>query len=600
MLIPLVVCLGFCAPAASITLIQRSDGLEIPDKEEGHTEYEVGDVNGDGHLDIVSVGDHGSPYVNSSQHGIMTWLGDGAGHWVVHQVGNFGYGGVALGDLDRDGNLDAAWGIHHNNGSAGFGDRLIGAALGDGSGSAWSPWGEGLATTGEDWGMFATDLADFDLDSRLDLISQSFGGSNGIRAYRNLGDGTWDPALVLSGGSVWFTLETGDVNADGNPDFICTRSGGTVWIGDGAFGFTVHDAGIESGTVRAVGVGDLDRDGTDDIIVALGSIGVRAYRYDSVSESWIDASNGLPATGDVDLVQFGDLDGDGLLDVVTYADPNGRTYLGDGAGNWTADATWAMPSPGEASAMRVDGDVDHDGREDIVVQATMSGFPFYRNQLRVYSPWAAPAALTARLSKPNGGETLVMGSIREIRWAAAVPAADGPATVTLRLSLNGLNGPWTTIGEDFPDNGRYEWRVAAAAASARCRVELVVTAGGDSVVTRSAADFSIIEGTAVGIHDAGAGAPRAHSLRLGVSPNPFARMTTLRWNPGPDVPATLSVYAADGRCVERRVLNAVTATAGSARWSPATGLEPGVYFAVIEQSTRRAAARMVFIGPTSD
>ena len=79
-----------CLDCRAVTLISRSAGLEIPTKEEGHTEFEFGDVNGDGELDLVSVGDHGSPYVNSDQHGIMVWLGDGAGSWSVHQFGNFG------------------------------------------------------------------------------------------------------------------------------------------------------------------------------------------------------------------------------------------------------------------------------------------------------------------------------------------------------------------------------------------------------------------------------------------------------------------------------------------------------------------------------
>ena len=47
----------------------------------------------------------------------MIWLGDGAGNWTVHQFGNFGYGGCALGNLDHDGLTDIAWGVHHNWGS---------------------------------------------------------------------------------------------------------------------------------------------------------------------------------------------------------------------------------------------------------------------------------------------------------------------------------------------------------------------------------------------------------------------------------------------------------------------------------------------------
>lgn len=62
-----------------ITFISKSSGLETPEKEGGKTELELADINNDGHLDIICVGDHGSPYVNSDQHGIMVWLGDGEG-----------------------------------------------------------------------------------------------------------------------------------------------------------------------------------------------------------------------------------------------------------------------------------------------------------------------------------------------------------------------------------------------------------------------------------------------------------------------------------------------------------------------------------------
>ena len=52
---------------AFITLIDKSAGLDVPKKEKGKTEYEVIDINGDGYLDIVSVGDHGSPFFNSDE-----------------------------------------------------------------------------------------------------------------------------------------------------------------------------------------------------------------------------------------------------------------------------------------------------------------------------------------------------------------------------------------------------------------------------------------------------------------------------------------------------------------------------------------------------
>ncbi|GAG90006.1 unnamed protein product, partial [marine sediment metagenome] len=124
----------------NVIFIPKSSGLETPAKEGGRTELELADINNDGHLDVICVGDHGSPYINSPQHGIMVWLGNGVDSWSVIQEGNFGYGGIEAGDLNLDGYLDVVWGIHHDYGSGGFGDTLIGAALGDGTASNWIPW----------------------------------------------------------------------------------------------------------------------------------------------------------------------------------------------------------------------------------------------------------------------------------------------------------------------------------------------------------------------------------------------------------------------------------------------------------------------------
>ena len=65
-------------PARALSYVESSTGLRPPAWEEGDTELEMADVNGDGHVDIVSVGDHGNPEVNSDEKGLMVWLGNGA------------------------------------------------------------------------------------------------------------------------------------------------------------------------------------------------------------------------------------------------------------------------------------------------------------------------------------------------------------------------------------------------------------------------------------------------------------------------------------------------------------------------------------------
>ena len=572
--------------STAVTLILKANGLNTPERENGRTEYELADVNGDGHLDIISLSDHGNP--GGGQLGIMVWFGDGQGNWTVAKEGNFGYGGCAMGDLNNDGIMDIAWGIHHDYGSGGFGDRLIGAALGNGTGTGWVPWDDGLAENGENWGMFATDLADFDNDGLLDIISQSFGSGNGVRVYKNHGDGTWTQEWAQSGSNVYYTLETGDFDADGNMDFICTREGTCVFFGDGAFGFTLDQGGIPPNYMQAVDTGDFNNDGADDILVSMGSDpGVRAYSYDTGTQQWMDMSIGLPSGLSHSMVQFGDLNGDGCLDVVTYAGTMGRTYMGNGQGNWASDATFSFSTPGHYSAMRVSGDFDHDGREDIVVQAAEGTTYNYTNIARAYSPWQAPSTLSTRLVGPSGGETFMAGSARFVNWLTAVPPAYGQASVDLHFSSTGPDGPWTTVATGLPDNCRFQWTVPQVN-SATCRMRITATAGGQTHQYVSPGDFSVLQGA--GVADA-ALAPVSRG-ELMVLPNPSAGTPSVLVGQG--LAGELRVYDIAGRqiigiTVSGEAVHPLVSDDGNT-------IPAGVYVAVLITPSRTLSAVFVKLG----
>ncbi len=480
------------SPLKSITFVEKSTGLQTPAKEGGNTEYELADMNNDGNLDVISVGDHGSPNINSPQHGIMVWLGNGMGTWSVIQVGDFGYGGIEAGDLNLDGYLDVVWGIHHNYATpgSGFGDTLIGAALGDGSASNWIPWATGLGTGGEDWGMFECGLADFDCNGRLDLISQSFGYGNGYHVYQNHGDGTWTQVWVLTDGNNNNMLEIADFNADGLPDFAGNREGTHVFFGDGTFNFTMTQIGLPGGLWNGLDCGDMNNDGWDDLAVGSSSNGLRCYVYDGENNDWDSISTGLPTSGEY-YPQFGDIDGDGYLDIVGYVGPTGYSYLGDGNGNWVLDGSFSMTSPGSFSGFLVDGDFDHDGREDVVVQAEQGSWPSYQNILKAFSPWLEPTSLSALIQSPHGGETFRSGSIRNIRWLSAVPAPQGESTVDILLSRNGGSGPWEPLATDIPNNGCYQWLIGASG-SENCRIKVIVTTSESSASAISESDFTIL------------------------------------------------------------------------------------------------------------
>jgi len=485
--------------AAQLSYVERSAGLQTPTMESGNTEFEFADVDGDGHVDIVSIGDHGSPYVNSGEHGLMVWFGDGAGNWSVFQSGNFGYGGVALGDVNNDGLMDAGYGMHHNYSGNDFGNQLLEVALGDGTGRNWTPWDDGLATAGETWGMFATDFADVDNDGDLDIGSISFGCCAGVHVYLNDGDGTWTHSFGFTGGNSSMLFQFGDVNGDGLADFAVAHQYGTVYLGDGSGGFALADGNLPPpGTAGRPGIclGDVNDDGRDDLGFVTSAGGLQVWSWVSPG-LWQNLSGSLPASGASRLAQIADMNLDGHGDIVAFAPGSPGhivVYAGDGAGNWQQIASVTTPNSCDYAAFRAGADADHNGYPDMVVVAEENCSPWTggTNRPRFYAESSLPSDTWVHPKFPRGGETFRAGSVRFVEWSAAVAGA-GPTSMTIELSRNGLSGPWIPIATEVPDNGRYQWLISPAlATSDDCRLRYTLSTPGGQAVATTPAPFTIL------------------------------------------------------------------------------------------------------------
>lgn len=533
--------------------VESSSGLELPGLENGRTELVFGDVDGDGHVDLVSVGDHGSPFINSDQHGIMVWFGDGAGNWSLHMEGYFGYGGVALGDVNNDGLMDIGYGIHHNSSGSDFGDQLLEVALGDGTGRNWTPWDDGLATNGETWGMFGTDFADVNNNGHLDVGSISFGCCAGVHVYLNNTDGTWTRSFGFLGGNSDMIFVFGDVNGDGHADFAAGHGSGTVYLGDGEGNFTLADANLPGPTWRGgVSLGDVTGDGRDDLALTTAD-GIGVYTWQD--GLWHDLSGELAALGSGwRFTQIADMDNDGFGDLVVLRNAEARVYLGDGAGNWTLAATVPTESACRVLALTAGADFDHNGHADLayVAEENCQWWIGGTNELHAWRETSEPVEPWIHPVRPRGGEVFIAGSVRFIDWRAAIPGdRERLPAMTIELSLTGPEGPFQPIAEGAPGNGCYQWLVPTdLPASADCYLRLTLSTDPVAVAI-TPAPLTIATATATAVSDPGVrpGLPAAMPVLGAAGPNPFNPRTSFWLDlPGPAA-VTLTVHDARGRLV---------------------------------------------------
>ena len=467
--------LGHGLTAQTYQLI--TNGLDAVSFESGLTELEAGDVNGDGKIDLVTIGDHGSPNVNATEAGIMLWENNGDGtNWSLIKQGDFGYGGVALGDVNNDGIMDIGYAMHHNYGSGDFGDQLIEAALGDGSGSSWLPYDNGLASSGETYGMFGLDFADIDNDGLLDIGSNSFGCCNGFHVYKNNGEGSWTQTFARNGGNSNQWAKFGDFNNDGNADLIVALDGNQLWSNDGTGKFAPLQNGLRLGYNFDLDVADVNNDGAADFAIANGS--AQVYFFETATNTWQSFSTGLPTRG-VQAIRLADMDLDGQIDVVLWSSRSVSIHKADPAFQWTLLTTFAT-SETSISGMTI-ADFDRDGFNDIAYLAsTNSG----DNKLRVYLHVPDNPTLRILPIFPRGGEHLVGGSAQFLRWLSSVPSSDS-AAVTIQFSANGPGGPWTNVAKNLPNSNLCQWLVPKVNSTAcYLRYQIKTSTGSRKIANR--------------------------------------------------------------------------------------------------------------------
>jgi hypothetical protein len=235
---------------------------------------DIGDVNGDGYVDIVTC--------NQTADSVSVLLGNGDGTFqtpVSYSSGGASAGPVAIGDVNGDGHPDLAV---VNEYLSEF-DRSAGnvsVLLNNGDGTFQPPVSYPVG-----YGPGSVAIGDLNGDGHPDLVvaNQSLNGYGAVGVLLGNGDGTFQNPVNYTSGGVWAdAVAIGDLNGDGNPDLAVTNMcaiGGTgkclrptVFVlpgsGDGTFVGQYTARSLGGYDPQSIAIADVNGDGKPDLVVA--------------------------------------------------------------------------------------------------------------------------------------------------------------------------------------------------------------------------------------------------------------------------------------------------------------------------------------------
>lgn len=231
--------------------------------------------------------------------------------------------------------------------------------------------------------------ADFNLDGRVDLVLVS---SAGVRLLLNNGNGTFrDGSDVLPGGGLneARAVAVGFIDPDSYPDIVVGR-GITKGLRNKillntydppkkALSFALHDASSREGKTRALGLGRLDRDGLDDLVLADEGSEPVALQNTSLAGApkLVPGVITLASTGKIaveDLLVV-DVDADCDDDLVLARGDDVVVLTNDGGNNLSLPPG-DRPTAGATTVAAVD--VDGDRALDLILAGAKTGASWLR------------------------------------------------------------------------------------------------------------------------------------------------------------------------------------------------------------------------------
>lgn len=479
-----------------LTLTGENSGDDFGITGVGNCLYPSGDVNGDGIDDIVigsrfndaGGSDAGRVYIFFGKSSFAENIDASQADVIITGEASgdlFGISVSAGGDINADGIADIVIGANRND------------AGGSNAGRVYIFWGSSSLSgyldakqantiiTGEGGlGISVFSTGDLNADGIDDLVI----GTGASNVYVFWGNSFFADSLHSSQADViiaatedesyfgYSVLIAGDINSDGIDDLIISRQNEEAFAFWGGSSLIDH---MESGqanwkitglsTVKIRPAGDINVDGTDDLAIAGAGAHIFLGSTELSGTSNVEQADiaiygkGVDGFG-YSVSEAGDLNSDGISDLVVGAYKNSRAYIFFGAHNVTDISSYQQADiviTGEFSTdefgkfVSAAGDVTGDGIDDLMIGA----------ELYLYGgDWSHDAGtvhifqtIGLSLNHPNGGEYLSGGSVREIKW---VPINLSTIQhINLSYSLDsGINYPYEIVNNAL-NSGSYSWTV---------------------------------------------------------------------------------------------------------------------------------------------
>ncbi len=359
-----------------LTFVDSSNGLPLSGQwRHGIAFY---DINEDGHIDIAAP----PPRQASKDYKRpVVWYGSGGKEWRESLLDlpseiEYDYGGLSVSDFDGDTIPDMALAMH-----------CIGLKVLKGKGEGtYIDFSDGLPSEKE-FRSRALVCADFNNDGISDIAAVSeakfgkdFSQPSGIRiCYRP--DNTWRCTPIGDEKEMFGffadQLVVGDVNGDGNKDIavasLVYAKSLIVWIGDGKGGFKPFNEGlVKEKHYLSVALGDVNRDGRDDLVACVSGIGIKGFKglkvFLSGPDTFEEMSEGLPTNELFVSVRVCDLNGDGSVEIIGATRQGGIKVFSQQGTGWREASASGLPKQG---LLRIYNlyciDLNGDGYKDIAV-----------------------------------------------------------------------------------------------------------------------------------------------------------------------------------------------------------------------------------------